>query len=94
MLAFVLVGTFAFANTELNKVDYKDDIKTELLENGAIVTYNITVDEFDICTVTVTIDYGNGFISSATASNNQGNCDAAYDLAYATASLIQPVQAN
>jgi hypothetical protein len=77
MLAFALVGTFAFANTELNTIDYKDEIKTELLENGDIVTYNISVDEFDICTVTVTITYSDGVVVRGRATSNSGDCDAA-----------------
>jgi hypothetical protein len=85
MLAFVLVGTFAFANTELNTIDYKDEIKTELLENGDIVTYNISVDEFDICTVTVTIEYSDGVIVRGRATSNSGNCAAAESAALSEA---------
>jgi hypothetical protein len=84
-LAFMLVGAFAFANTGLNKVDYKDDIKTELLENGDIVTYNISVDEFDICTVTVTITYSDGVVVRGRATSNSGDCDAAASAAFASA---------
>lgn len=87
MLAFVLVGTFAFANTELNSVEDKDYTKIELLKNGDIVTYSINVDEFDICTVTVTITYSDGVVVRGRATSNTGDCDAAASAAEASARL-------
>jgi hypothetical protein len=88
MLAFMLVGTFAFANTELNKVETTDNIKTELLENGDNVTYNIVFDEFDICTVTVTITYSDGVVVRGRATSNSGDCDAAASAALASAQSL------
>lgn len=90
MLAFVLVGTFAFANVEIDKSNTTTEVKTEILENGDVIQYNIVVDEFDVCTVTVTIMYSDGTSSTATATDNTGDCDAAYWEAYALAGILTP----
>lgn len=84
MLAFVLVGNFAFANTEFNKVN-KEYLKTEILENGDIVSFNITIDEFDVCTVIVTKIYSDGVTVRVRATSNTGDCNAARDAALAQA---------
>jgi hypothetical protein len=77
MLAFALVGTFAFANTEIDNVEPKENLKTETLVNGDSIVYTIIVDEFDICTVTVTVTSADGRSFSATASDPNGDCSAA-----------------
>lgn len=88
VLVFTLVGTFAFANTDLNKVESKENIKTETLVNGDFMSYTIVIDEFDICTVTVTVTRADGRKFSVTASNNQGNCKAAEFAALDEAMLL------
>jgi len=65
---------------ETNEIS-ENDINTE-------VVYETSYDEFDICTITITIFRNGVQVASATASNNQGNCDAAEELALATARLI------
>jgi hypothetical protein len=77
VLAFALVGTFAFANTEIDNVEPKENVKTETLINGDVISYTITIDEFDICTVTVTVTRSDGRKFSATASDSNADCTAA-----------------
>ena len=36
VLAFALVGTFAFANTEIDNVEPKENVKTEILIMGML----------------------------------------------------------
>ncbi|MGB3606902.1 MAG: hypothetical protein WA775_00955 [Psychroserpens sp.] len=91
VLAFSLVGTFAFANVELNNVETKENDNIETLVDGYVIDYEIIVDEFDICTVTVTITRADGRRFSATASNNQGNCNAAADAAEDEARVLAAV---
>lgn len=87
MLAFVLVGSFVFAttDTELVKDNIKIEIKTEISETGSVTLYVITMDEFDICTITVTITTEEGVVARGRATSHTGDCDAARDAAEASA---------
>ena len=80
ILAFMLMGTYANANTE-----------TELIKsdtNNGLSVVTKTVIEKDICTVTVTVTRdSDGKQFSSTASNNKANCKAAADAAEENARL-------
>lgn len=74
-LAFILVGTFTFANTEIIK---KTETTIEKVVNDLENTINFEVNfEDDICTVTVTITTADGVVARGRATSHSGDCDAA-----------------
>ncbi len=86
-LAFMLMGTFAFAN------DYKtsktEEIKAEQSINNMVFIDSISIDD-DICTVTSTVTV-NGTSYSATATSHTGDCTAARNAARSRARLLASV---
>jgi hypothetical protein len=86
-LAMMLVGTFAFANSEVTS---NIDVKDSIVMNDSVVTSSVFIVD-DICTITVIVTFSNGDRYSATASNNQGDCDAAREAARDHAYLIAAV---
>lgn len=74
-LAFMLVGTFTFANTEIIK---KTDNTIEKVVNDSEYAINYSVNiEDDICTVTVTITRSDGVVARGRATSHSGDCAAA-----------------
>lgn len=79
VLSFGTENSFVDNNTIENKV--------LSLDNNFATNYNIVIDEYDICTVTVTVQTSCGSYS-ATASNNQADCFAAREAAYDHAMML------
>lgn len=74
-LAFMLVGAFTFANSEIDK---KTDNTIEKVVNDLeySINYSVIIED-DICTVTVTITTADGVVARGRATSHSGDCDAA-----------------
>jgi acyl CoA:acetate/3-ketoacid CoA transferase alpha subunit len=97
MLAFVLVGTFAFANNNAELLNSNFEETSELVKtsinNESLTSKKIEIKElmrFDHCTITVsTLDSNGNVTSSITVTNHDGDCTAAKNLAYRILGLVQ-----
>ncbi len=81
-VVFLLTVSFTYANNSIinnNDVTISQDLQITSHSNFS-TEYTISFED-DVCTITVTIVTSGGSYS-ATASNNQGNCTAAYNAAY------------
>lgn len=88
-IAFVLMGSLPFANAEEFSITEDTKIENSVIEKSFdySLDYQIYFED-DICTITVTIRYSDGTSYSATASNNQEDCDAARSEAYRMARAL------
>ena len=79
VLAFMLVGSFAFANNSVEKEPIIETSKIDNLikSNDYILKSTIIFQTFDICTITVDIYHDGVLVSSATWTDNDGNCELA-----------------
>jgi hypothetical protein len=77
----------SFGNVISLVKNQKTIVKTKTIDNNIVLDYLTIVDEYDICTVTVTVRTSCGSYS-ATASNNQADCDAAREAAYEHAMML------
>jgi hypothetical protein len=87
-IAFAFMfSSLSFGNATILEKNHETIATTLTLDNILVLDYLTIVDEYDICTVTVTVRTSCGSYS-ATASNNQANCSAAREAAYDHAMMI------
>lgn len=95
VLAFVLMGTFAFANNNVELSSFNSEEIVELVKpinQSEILSSKIEIKELirlDICTITVsTVDSDGNIINSISVTNHEGDCIKARNLAYLILGLL------
>jgi hypothetical protein len=77
-LAFMLVGTFAFANNSIENKLNLESCKTELATtNDYTIVTNVDYQSADVCSITVSLYVDGELVGSGTWTDNTGDCDKA-----------------